>query len=132
MTSTRRIRKSPNERGDPKWIVPFLFANVGISLTLISWQRCTSNGGTFSLNNPNAQPSQVCQSTHLFPGSFGSIFLACLVSLVPAVVMIAASVIVEKTGRRGFYWVGLLIATLFSLGEFSLLGDTHLGFRGEG
>ncbi|MGA8744794.1 MAG: hypothetical protein WB507_02900 [Solirubrobacterales bacterium] len=132
MASTRGPQKLPNRRGDPKWIVPFLFAIAGVSLTLISWQRCTYNPGGGSLIGPEAQPSQVCRSTHLFPGSFGSVLSACVVSLAPAMVMIVVSVIVEKTERKGFYWVGLLIAVLLLLGEVSLLRDTHLGFLPEG
>lgn len=130
VNSARETLKLPDERGDPKWFIPIAYAAIGIYLALDSWQRCTNTNNTFPLDDPAARPSQVCRSTHLYPGSFGSVSVACAICLAPAAVVAGAWIGAARTGRKGLYWAGLLIATLLLFGEILLTGQTHLGYYG--
>jgi hypothetical protein len=129
MADARGTPKLPDERGDPKWLIPIAYAAIGIYLALDSWQRC-SNAITFPLDDPAARPSQVCRSTHLYPGSFGSVFVACVIGLAPAAVVTGARIGAARTGKKRLYWAGLLVATVLLVGEIVLTGKTHLGYQG--
>jgi hypothetical protein len=129
MSDGRGVRKWPNERGDPKWVVAFCFAAVGIFLALGTLGGCSTEG-SFQGDDPAALPSRVCRDAHLFPGSFGSALLLCALYLTPTIVVIAASVGAQKTNRKVIFWAGLLVGALLLLAEAMLMANAHVGYLG--
>jgi hypothetical protein len=130
MNDDRDVRDLPANRGDSKWFAVFGTAALGIFLALETRGRCIDTGGSFPLNDSAALPSNFCRSTHLFPGSFGSDLLFCMVYLAPAALVLAGSVGAKRLEQRAIYWAALVVAVMLLLVEALLLSKAHLGYRG--
>jgi hypothetical protein len=128
--SAGKARRLPDERGDPTWFPPIIFAASGIFLALVASHRCVDTGGTFSLADPAARPSHFCKSTGLYPGSLGLTVLTCAIYLLPAAIAVGGTLAGKRTGKRWLQWVGWFVGAGFLLVGYVLSRKANLGYMG--
>ena len=99
-----------------------------------SEEGCGSTDGSFSIGDPQADPSEFCKATD-FPGlpdSTESALLVGAIYLGPALIALCALGVSRVTGRAslGRWGYGLAAFLLVAVAVFSL-GAAHVGYEGR-
>jgi len=102
---------------------------------LASQAGCGSTDGSFSIDDPSAQPSGYCQATH-FPGipdSLGSMLLVGIVYLTPILVVAAGTLISARQRERDVFHFSFALAGLLAAAAMVVsIALAHVGYAGAG